>query len=439
MDNERSKMVVDRPATALLHLHLKSEDAPIDVLPSLDSAFGGESPLSFMTDCPSMSSSFLCDTSILGSQGPRRSSLGSCSSINSPEMFFTPSARTASPVTPMTNEPADYMSCPKYMKTASSLESCHPMFQLQDATPYQPDCVWFDGLSSPPGLPMMTGTYDIIPPPVNYTLYASNDLAGDKAMSNPMLTKSIFDGPLDPAAVYGVDHDLLYSPHAHAPPETIEPSVTFHRIPPSSPSYKLEPSTPMKVQVPLSAILRSSPLPIMSPPVVLTQHDVENMAYANVDHLLRFSAKGHRAQHDRLHRRGYERKREQNSKRSKVRTAGSGVTCTPVIEGNPFPCTYPGCIDKGTGKQKRFKRQEHRKRHEKTVHEKHEHDIYKCWVPECHKPFSRTDNLKSHLRNTHSKKAGVRGNRYVATLDRNSEYYDPDWQGDLDRDGYPIR
>lgn len=418
-----------------LHLHLETEDSPLDVLPRVDGTFGGASPLSFLTDCSSMSSSLLCDSSVLGAHGLRRSSLGSCSSMTSPDMFFTPSARTASPVTPVTAHPAVHASGQRYMKTASYLESCHPMFQLQDPAQYPGDCAWFDAACSPLGLPMMAAL------PVNRTPYDSRRHGGGcEVMSNPMLTQSIFDGPLTPAAVYGGDHDLLRANFALPPPETVEPSVTFHGMLPSSPGYKLEPSTPARIDVPPAAILTSSPLPILSPPIVPTQHDAGEMSYANVERLLRFAGKGGRTHHDRLHRRAYERKGGQTStRRVKAAPAGSGVDCTPVIEGNPFPCSYPGCIDKGTGKQKRFKRQEHRKRHEKTVHEKHDHDIYKCWVPECHKPFSRTDNLKSHLRNTHSKKPGVRGNRYVATLDRNSAYYDPDWQGDLDRNGYPVR
>jgi zinc finger protein BrlA len=66
------------------------------------------------------------------------------------------------------------------------------------------------------------------------------------------------------------------------------------------------------------------------------------------------------------------------------------------------------------------------------------HAAYKCWVPDCSRAFSRTDNLKSHLRNTHSKRPGVRGNRYVATLDKTSDFYDPEWVGELDKNGYPV-
>jgi hypothetical protein len=32
----------------------------------------------------------------------------------------------------------------------------------------------------------------------------------------------------------------------------------------------------------------------------------------------------------------------------------------------------------------------------------------------------------------------VRGNRYVATLDKTSKFYDPEWIGELDKNGFPI-
>ncbi|QSZ30735.1 hypothetical protein DSL72_000293 [Monilinia vaccinii-corymbosi] len=64
----------------------------------------------------------------------------------------------------------------------------------------------------------------------------------------------------------------------------------------------------------------------------------------------------------------------------------------PVHERAKLPCGYPGC-------NKRFRRQEHLKRHVDT------HDIraikHKC--PFCEKFFGRTDNLKSHV-DLHRKK-----------------------------------
>ncbi|RMZ82566.1 hypothetical protein DV738_g1473, partial [Chaetothyriales sp. CBS 135597] len=139
-----------------------------------------------------------------------------------------------------------------------------------------------------------------------------------------------------------------------------------------------------------------------------------------------------------LHRRGHEPRRKAGpSRKSRPEPGKSGIDCDVVIAHNEFACSWPNCIDKATGKQKRFKRQEHKKRHEKTVHEKE--GLYRCWVPGCTTTaFTRTDNLKSHLRNTHGKKSPNQRNRYVATQDKHSEWYDPDWQGDLTEDGYPI-
>ena len=111
----------------------------------------------------------------------------------------------------------------------------------------------------------------------------------------------------------------------------------------------------------------------------------------------------------------------------------SGIIYDAVTEENKFLCEVEGCVDK-EGKQKRFKRQEHLKRHVKTAHL--EKKQYKCWVPCCKTdPFSRGDNLITHL-NTH-RKASSR-NRYVATLDPHSEFYDPDWRGDIDCNGFPV-
>ena len=97
-----------------------------------------------------------------------------------------------------------------------------------------------------------------------------------------------------------------------------------------------------------------------------------------------------------------------------------------VIKSVPYRCTEPGC--KG-----RFKRQEHLKRHMKS----HSRDRpYVCWVPGCHRAFSRSDNLNAHYGKTHSKSGGR--NRYVATLDETSIYYNPEFRGQLTPDGRPV-
>lgn len=69
---------------------------------------------------------------------------------------------------------------------------------------------------------------------------------------------------------------------------------------------------------------------------------------------------------------------------------------------NRFMCTFPGCIDKHTGQPKRFRRVEHQKRHATTVHGKETCLLYECGVQGCKsKPFTRKDNLKSHLISVH--------------------------------------
>jgi hypothetical protein len=142
----------------------------------------------------------------------------------------------------------------------------------------------------------------------------------------------------------------------------------------------------------------------------------------------------------RLARRRYDRKSSGSGCKPRPLANKSGFECDRVITANSFACTYPECIDKNTGKQKRFKRAEHKKRHEKTVHQKESHVPHRCWVPQCEKSFSRTDNLKSHLQKTHGKRSPGARNRYVATLDpNNSQYFSPEWQGDLTSEGLPIR
>ena len=423
---------------------MKTEQSSFEFLPQLDADFERGSPLSFSADCPSLSSSFFStDLSIADCHGLRRPSMASCSSSASPDVFFTPSARTTSPITPVMGDPSMDISSTRYMKPVAYLSNCHPIFHLQDDEQDAQSCVWMNNTSSLDSLSLLTGMPGTLMADAGHSLYNPDNHGLSIVAANPALTKSIFGNSSSPTSMPAADHDHLLpwnSSHVQAPAETIEPSVTFQPILPSSPGYKLEPSTPLHAHIPPSAILSSSPLSMVSPAMVPSQRDVEEMPYDSLEQALRLGeTKRHRTYPDRLHRRGYERKHlSGTSSKPKPASNKSGINCDAVIAQNEFACSYPGCIDKNTGKQKRFKRQEHKKRHEKTVHEKSHHSAYKCWVPECNRPFSRTDNLKSHLRNTHSKRPGVRGNRYVATLDKNSDYYDPEWVGELDKHGYPV-
>ena len=129
--------LTDVSAMPSTHIEFKTEESAYDTSYHLDTAFKRESPLSFMADCPSLSSSFLSSgSSIAGSHYLRRSSLGSCSSLTSPDMFFTPPARFTSPITPMMQDPGVRMTYQKCLKPAACLDNCQPIFHMQEEEQY---------------------------------------------------------------------------------------------------------------------------------------------------------------------------------------------------------------------------------------------------------------------------------------------------------------
>ncbi|KAJ5771449.1 uncharacterized protein N7511_003500 [Penicillium nucicola] len=91
-----------------------------------------------------------------------------------------------------------------------------------------------------------------------------------------------------------------------------------------------------------------------------------------------------------------------------------------------FKCKIIGCT-------MGFKRQDHLERHSRS-HSKEKPFV--CWVPGCHRSFSRRDNLKAHCTKTHARPGGR--NRYVASLDKMSPDYDPEFRGPLSFDGRPL-
>ena len=188
------------------------------------------------------------------------------------------------------------------------------------------------------------------------------------SMSNPVLSRSIFDvqDALSVAATMAVeDHNYPWSALTSSPPQTIAPRAAFQPMLVSSPIAKQEPSTPIRMGSHSSVMFSSSPMGLVSPPVVPSQHDVDEATCELTEHNIDASELArHRCGIDRLHRRGYERKRHVGpANRPKPVGNRSGMHCDVVIAQNEFACSYAGC-------QKRFKRQEHKKRHEKTVHEK---------------------------------------------------------------------
>lgn len=106
----------------------------------------------------------------------------------------------------------------------------------------------------------------------------------------------------------------------------------------------------------------------------------------------------------------------------------TGAPQNPVVVSKPrwFSCSVAGC-------RRRFKKPEHLSRHMLKHSTEKE---FECWVPDCSRQFNRRDNYQSHMK-THAKKRGR--NRYVATLDENSPEFDPEFRGELDADGSPVR
>ncbi|KAJ5291455.1 hypothetical protein N7478_000706 [Penicillium angulare] len=90
-----------------------------------------------------------------------------------------------------------------------------------------------------------------------------------------------------------------------------------------------------------------------------------------------------------------------------------------------FECSHPGC-------RCYFRCRKSFSRHLNSHSEVKPHV---CWVPDCHRKFSRRDNLNAHYL-THGKHNGR--NRYVATMDLANPKYDPAFSGQLTTDGWPI-
>lgn len=84
---------------------------------------------------------------------------------------------------------------------------------------------------------------------------------------------------------------------------------------------------------------------------------------------------------------------EQDQEDSEKRSENQGENCVRFIPGNTvyLPCSGKKCDFEGCGKK--FVRQEHLKRHQRTHYN---FDRFDC--PFCKRAFSRSDNLKAHIK-----------------------------------------
>jgi hypothetical protein len=218
------------------------------------------------------------------------------------------------------------------------------------------------------------------------------------SLSNPLLLRSIFEVNESNTQTDGirVDERCQSCPGiASSPLQMIAPSAAFQPPLLISPITKREPSTLIRMSSHSSSMFSSSPMGLISPPAVTSQHDVDDSKYSFEDEMIVSQQLRCRNSIDRLHGRYYERRRPVGpSNRPKPVAGRSGMGREAVIKGNQHLCSYQGC-------DRRFKRQEHKKRHERTVHEKNKNEQHYCWVSGCITgPFPRSDNLKAHLKKT---------------------------------------
>lgn len=376
-----------------------------------------------LESCPSMSSSFLTiDTSNRSFDDTQKDPTENATqSLSSPEDFTTSGGSVNSPITPVASQPNNQW---------YSLEPWEGSLQ-RDLWPQ-------DG--SDHGNPWLSMAETMIGSCIigDISQLQSFDGSATKRFSpaqysnhdpNISLARAIFSSPSITNA--GKEADTTLWPQHSLPshPETIEPCRILQTMIPSSPCTKLESVTPLKRMRSGSALYCSSPMSKISSSVLASQWDADENKYFSPPTLPAYEE-----QDDDLDSSNSSPvKRPRYSGKSAACLGKSGMNCDPVIPLNSFACSWPGCVDKHTGRPKMFKRQEHMKRHVRSVHEKG--DMFVCWV--CSKAFTRRDNLKSHQFKTHGRRTD-RGNAYVATLDVNSKYFDKAWEGQLNSDGLPV-
>ena len=402
-----------------------------DFLPKCEETFDEYSAFSQSDPCPSSNSSFLSiDTSGFSFDTGRRLSIDP----TSPDQYTASSASDASPLTPLGIIPVNTL----------YNNNVWPKFTVQD--PWNTENTVPTGLWLPSEEPMLdnlASNYGFCDPVLQLQREYFQP-SRPKSAIDPPLSRAVFQNIIPMQRHQSVDNVLPWLPSTAIAqyPQTIEPSATFRTVLPSSP-LKYEPITPTRHHRGSSAFFPSSPISADCTLCVLPSQLEGDQD--NVDHTPRFEIRDDEQSSPSLSQvsdttdsRSFER--HIGSSRSSA-TSKSGLNCDAIIPQNTYACGVPGCVDKD-GRPKRFKRQEHRKRHEKTVHTQNKATDFRCWVVTgnkiCGRNFSRRDNLKSHWKKTHGRKSTNQRNAYVATLDEDSKYYDENWTGPLTAEGLPI-
>jgi Zinc finger, C2H2 type len=415
---------------------------------SLDTDTNRFPSFSAASACPSLASSFASyGSSPVELGGDRRPSIAH-SEASLILSSHGPSLRNSlSPMTPFSSDMLDMV-----MTNGSSM-GCTPtemtmsgMFQYEDLAAEDENLQWM-APQSKQALPVCSTAFAT---PRHYPIRQSQEglfLSSDRGLVaggslESSLSRPIFHHRQQSDGLMP-EHTTQWRPSMlQTPPRTVAPRATFQPILPSSPAYGGTPSTPIQTRYDESTTIEVVNTPYsLSPIYSPTQQPISvqnETVYQNIQPTLvrTLRASKHKAS-GRNGRRSAEKKETGQSRRlSKSGLSQSGMEYPSYIEMNLFACTAD-CVDK-SGKRKKFKRQEHLKRHQRTCHTGFR--PYYCWVPGCTtEPFSRTDNLNSHLLKTHGKNSPAARNRYIATLDPKSGVYDIDYRGPFTESGWPIR
>lgn len=394
-------------------------DPKANYLPHIEPEAETYDSFSQSESCPSLSSSFLSIDTQLGFDNDTSFRLHS----TSPDDFSVSSVSIPSPITPLKYVPMHSQYSTDHWMKPEPQDVWHPQMEhlwLTADDPLMANCVMNTFTTQSSTAQFQPGYFSFNQP---------------KSAADPPLSRAVFPTTFASQSPIKLERPLPWSQHPLLPqPQTVKPSATLQSTLASSP---VKPITPFRHHRNSSFSFASSPFTGMPSSVLASQWDEEEMKHESDMDSLSLAGSIKVSRPLRSLTSTPIKKEESPSKKSFFK--GSGIDCEAVIPQNEFACTVAGCRDKD-GRPKRFKRQEHKKRHEKTVHaavEKHY-----CWVTTgnkvCGKFFTRRDNLKSHLKKTHGRRSNNQRNSYVATLDEDSVYYDEEWRGPLTSEGLPV-
>ncbi|KAL9622970.1 MAG: hypothetical protein Q9160_002688 [Pyrenula sp. 1 TL-2023] len=400
------------------------------------------------SSCPSLSSSLACkDASSRGASGNRRESFSHSEPSASQDDF----SNLSTPITSFSS--SDFADAkPSGFDTLYASNETHLPFSLYDCSMdlcSSSDPFWStsDEMSSTPAT--------LITPPteqVNHSGSASANPALEYAPSSAAgvdssISQAIFQDSrwsLDMA-----DHPSLQGwtvvERETTPPQTVIPSAMFQPTF-ASPSYSTPPVTPKRhhqTEHGLPTIL-SSPGMFSSPEDEMGYQLVPSVKQETFPSpaTSRIRVKKEvMPMPPRLDKRPYACNRRSTGggrlPKSPAKRRANGRRGYPsIIEKTKHFCRIPGCEGK-------FKRKEHLKRHEQTA--KHEHRVtqmdketaaFLCAF--CGRSLSRSDNLKQHKKMTHGQNKANKRNKYVATCDRESWWFDDEYEGLVGEGGLPT-